>query len=432
MTSRPLTTLATISLLASAYGLAGCGDSDADDGSSGSGASGSGASGSGASGTGGSGGSGSGASGSGGDGTGASGTGGGANCENELSVTQVATSITGTAPLFATAATNGDTVISWASAGQVRVARADATGALVGAEVATPGDHVHGLAMNGDSYGLLVANGADELHLVELDAAGATTVDTMLTGNSDHDVVGSEWYAYSSNFAADGGRLLFSGSQYIAYFQIFRRWPDMIAHTGDTLRFLDASGSPQGGGWDWGCSHSLDVRLALSGGDLAPVCLSDCYAQKAILFEDSKLISSEPSGNCGGSSSAALGGLVAQGGSFWLTYISPEGRSSKDVGLAKLAIDGSLQDTIWLTDDAVDDSGAHLVAFEEGLLAAWKSEGLHYLAKLDASGAMVGAPVEVTASFRDKDDFWSYPNGDAGWVVEDGGSFSVYRYRACN
>jgi len=429
MTSRPLTTLGALSLLISAHGLVGCGDSDADNGSSGSGASGSGASGSGASG---SGGGGTGANGSGGGGTGASGTGGGANCENELTVVQVSTSITGTAPVFATAAANGDTVISWASAGQVRVARADAAGALVGSEVATPGDHVHGLAMNGDNYGLLVANGADELHLVELDAAGNTTVDTMLTGNSDHDVVGSEWYAYSQNFAADGGRLLFSGTQYIAYFQIFRRWPDLIAHTGDTLRFLDPSGNPEGGGWDWGCSHSLDVRLALSGNDLAPVCLSDCFAQKAILFADSKQISAEPSGNCGGSSSAALGGLVAMGGNFWLTYISLEGRSSKDVGLAKLAIDGTLEETIWLTDDAVDDSGAHLTAFEDGLLAAWKSGGAHYIAKLDASGAMVGAPFEVTTSFRDKDDFWSYPNGDTGWIIEDGGSYSVYRYSACN
>ena len=104
---------------------------------------------------------------------------------------------------------------------------------------------------------------------------------------------------------------------YTAYFPIYRRWPDNIAHTGDTLRKLDLSGSAAAGGWSWGCSHSLDVRLAQSGSVVGPVCLSDCYSQKAILWSNSKIISDEPTGNCSGTSGAALGGFVPVSGGFW-------------------------------------------------------------------------------------------------------------------
>jgi hypothetical protein len=411
--------------------LVGCGDDGSADGSSA--GTGSGASGTGASGTGGAGGSGNagtGATGGGSGGAGAGGTGG--TCTHELQSVTVSPSSGGAGgPVYAAAASNGDVVIAWASGGSVRVARADATGAIVGAEGATTGQGVHGLALNGDAVGLLVARGTDELALVELDASGGETTNVMLTGQSDHDLIGSEWYSYSPQFAADGGRLHWTGTQYVAYFPIFRRWPDNIAHTGDTLRFLSQAGVQAGGGWSWGCSHSLDVRLAQSGDTVAPVCLSDCYAQKAILHSDSKVISAEPSGNCGGSSSAALGGLVPQAGAFWLTYLSPEGRSSKDVGLAKLALDGTLQETSWLTDNAVDESGAHLAAFEGGLLAGWKEGSVHYLAQLDATGTIVDGPMEIAASFRDKDDFFAFPNGDVGWVWPDGASFTVYRYRSC-
>jgi hypothetical protein len=289
----------------------------------------------------------------------------------------------------------------------------------------------HGLVAAADHVALLVARGSDELAFIKLDAGGQTVADVMLVGQSDHDTVGSEWYDYQPSFAADGGRLHPTADGYAAYFPIFRRWPDMIAHTGDTLRLLDANGGALGGGWDWGCSHSLDVRLSTSGSTLAPVCLSDCYSEKAILFENNTVISDEPSGNCGGLSEARLGGLVAAGDGFWLSYASREGRSSRDIAVVQVGLDGAPGARVWLTEDGADDVAPHLAPLGQGLLVGWRSEADHFLAHLDGAGALLGAPKTIDGAFGEHDDFFLYPGGDVGWVVGSGSDLVVYRYGAC-
>ncbi|MEO7093776.1 MAG: hypothetical protein ABI175_11035 [Polyangiales bacterium] len=349
-------------------------------------------------------------------------------CTTGLSTVDVATPKGTSGPVYAMAAPTGHTVIAWADGDGVKVRRVDALGATSGLDATIAGTGVHGLAVSGDAVAVLVERAPDVLSFVRVDLTGKPLADVQLTGKSDHAVVGSEWYAYSSTFAADGGRLAWTGSDYVAYFPIFRHWPDGISHTGDTLRTLGLDGVAQGGGWSWGCSHSLDVRLAPGG---TPVCLSDCYSQKAILFSNSTVISAEPSGNCAGSSNAALGGLVEVSDGFWLTYVSPEGRSSRDVALVKLDKSGAPGTPSWLTSDPGDDSAAHLVAFGSGLLAGYRSAGSSWLVQLDATGKTIGAPLSITASFRDKDDFFAWPGGDVGWVYPEGSTIHVHRYRAC-
>ena len=327
---------------------------------------------------------------------------------------------------------SGDTAIAWANGGNIYVTRVNAAGTKLGADYSAPGLHVHGFTATNDGYAMLVARGTDNLYFVKLTTSGSIASEKMLTGSCNHATVGCEWYDYNGSFFADGGRLHFTGSAYTAYFPIYRRWPDNIAHTGDTLRNLDLTGTATAGGWGWGCSHSLDVRLAQSGATVGPVCLSDCYAQKAILWSDSKIISSEPSGNCSGSSGAALGGFVAVSGGYWLTYVSPETRPNKDIAVAKIDTAGNVSTKVWLTSNTTDDDSAHLVAFKGGLLAAWRTGATRTLQELDINtGAPVGAPVTVTSAFRAKDDFLSYPNGDAGWVYGSGANIVVARYTKC-
>lgn len=362
--------------------------------------------------------------------TSSAGSGSGGTCAHALDHVDVSLSAAATGPAYGAATADGATAFAWSDGKSVFLTRVDAAGKSLGADLSVPGLHVHGLAPSDDGYAMLVARGADELAFVKLDPTGKVLVDEMLTGKSDHAVVGSEWYDFEPAFAADGGRLLWANGRYVAYFPIFRRWPDMIAHTGDTLRFLDPKGAQQMGGWDWGCSHSLDVRVA-DNGTLAPVCLSDCYAEKAILFSDKTVISSEPSGNCMGSSNAALGGLVATKSGFYLTYVSGEGRMSKDIALVPVANDGKPGTVEWLTADATDQSAAHLAAFEGGLLATWKDMAGSTLALFDSAGAMKGAPQPIDASFRDKDDLFGYPNGDVGWLWPSSKTMTIYRYKAC-
>ena len=85
----------------------------------------------------------------------------------------------------------------------------------------------------------------------------------------------------------------------------------------------------------------------------------------------------------------------------------------------------------WVTANTMDESAAHLAAFEGGLLGAWKEGTSVYLAKFDAAGGMKGTPEAIQASLRDKDDFWSYPNGDVGWIGPGAAGMTIYRYKAC-
>jgi len=349
-------------------------------------------------------------------------------CAPGLTSIDVATPKGASEPLYGAAAPTGHTVIAWADGDGVKVRRVDALGATSGLDATIPGVGVHGLAVSTDAVAVLVARSPDVLAFVRVDLAGKSLADVQLTGKSDHSVVGSEWYDYNPAFAADGGRLVWTGSNYVAYFPIFRHWPDGISHTGDTLRTLGIDGSDKGGGWSWGCSHSLDVRLGPAG---APVCLSDCYSQKAILFSNSTVISSEPTGNCAGSSTAALGGLVEVSDGFFLSYVSGEGRSSRDIAVVKLSKTGAPGVATWLTSGTGDDTSAHLAAFDGGLLAGYRSAGKTFLQPLDATGKTIGPPVEITAPFRDKDDFFKWSSGDVGWIYPKGSAIQVNRYRAC-
>ncbi|MCC6665138.1 MAG: hypothetical protein IT375_15410 [Polyangiaceae bacterium] len=367
--------------------------------------------------------------------TGGSGGSGGTCTGGVTEKTIAAAGSPGGTPMYGAVMPSGDTAIAWANGGNVYVTRVNAAGTKLGADYSVPGLHVHGLTASSDGYGLLVARSPDHLYFVKLSTTGAVVVDKDLIGGCNQATIGCEWYSYSSTFAAEGGRLHFKGNGYVAYFPIYRRWPDNIAHTGDTLRHLDLSGNAGSGsvaGWGWGCSHSLDLRLAQNGTTVGPVCLSDCYASKSILWADSKVISSEPSGNCAGTSGAALGGFVSVASGYWLTYVSPEGRPNKDVAIAKLDTAGNVSTKVWLTSNGVDDDSAHLVAFKGGLLAAWRSGGTRTLQEVDANtGNPVGAPVTTTSAFRAKDDFFSYPNGDAGWVYGSGANLVLARYSKC-
>jgi len=174
------------------------------------------------------------------------------------------------------------------------------------------------------------------------------------------------------------------------------------------------------------------VRLAFNGAQLGPVCLSDCYPQKAICFDHrTAVIHQEPSGNCAGSSDAELGGLSPAGGGFWLTFVSSEGRSSRDVALAFVSNQGAVQ-LYWLTETpSVQESNAHLAAYGGKLFAAWRAGGEMLAALADATGAVIQGPEKITADFNQQTDFVNFPNGDVGWAFGSGTELFIYRVRLC-
>lgn len=329
-------------------------------------------------------------------------------------------------PVRAAPMPDGGTVVAWAGGGAIHLRHVDAAGKPVGTDSSVPGNTVHGIAPMTGAVALLVARSPDVLALVKVVDGGTVGFEKVIVGNSNHDTVGSEWFDFQPEFFSESGRLAWDGSKLSVYAPIFRHWPDGISHTGDTLRTFDGDGNvAPGNGWDWGCSHSLDLRLSPDG--KKQVCLSDCYPQKGIMIARQDLVSSEPSGNCAGSSDAKLGGLATVGADSWITMASREGRTSRDVALVKLG-----QTTKhWLTQNG-DAEAPHLAPYAKGMLAGWRIGNASTVQALDAQGNPVGAAQDVSSlAFGEGDDFLAWPGGDAGWLAQGNGGFKIARLGAC-
>jgi hypothetical protein len=325
----------------------------------------------------------------------------------------------------------GGSWLAWqAAVGRVHVTPLDGSDRRAGPDVTTEANELRGLSAHADGFAVMVQRGQDQMALVGYDAAGGLRFDTIIIGNNNHDQQGDKWVRREWG---DHGRLVFFENRYAVYFGHTMNWGPQGEHQGDLLWYYDLSGNRSGGDWDWGCSHSLDVRLAYNGTRLGPVCLSDCYPTKAIWFNhQSAEIHPEPSGNCAGLSSGELGGLVATAEGFWLSFTSPEGRSSRDVGLVSISNASQVGPVRWLTDSAAaDESSAKLARYGDNLLVAWQDSGTVRMAVVDRDGNFVLGPESVAASFNQQTDFVDHPSGDVGWAHGEGSTLQVYRLRQC-
>jgi hypothetical protein len=196
---------------------------------------------------------------------------------------------------------------------------------------------------------------------------------------------------------------------------------------------ISPTGTLLSGGWDWGCSHSLDVRLEHNGTTFAPICTSDTYPGAGIWFNNGVEVSREPSiTNTGGGTK--LGGMVPASDGFWLTFNSPEQRASYDVVFLHISNTGSPSGRVYLTDTAdVDELYSHLAAYGDGLLAGWGAGTELSLAMLDTAGTVLEGPVAVSVQAGGLDDFATYPNGAVGWAYAWGdlSSLQVIRVARC-
>jgi hypothetical protein len=322
---------------------------------------------------------------------------------------------------------SGTAVLWTATGGGARLTLLDADGQLVGPPLPLPGTSGHALAATPRGFAALLRRmpaAADlpaELWLVEVDRTGSVVRERRLVGGTPTTVVGAEYV--DSTFNLDRARLLWTRHGFAAYFMLWRRWDEMNPpQAGDTLRLFDRRGERRSGGFEWGLSHSLDLRLANSGAAIAAVGVSDCFPHKAILWSiTGSVLSPEPSGNCAGSSSARLGGLVSgkarsdPAAAFWLTYVSSSEHPTPDVALLRLGRTGTVLSKEWLTNDAALESAPHLawirVGSEPRPLIGWRKEdGTHVLLVHGAT------PQPIAEPFAPTEDFVTYPDGSVGWV----------------
>lgn len=337
------------------------------------------------------------------------------------------------ATLFAAALPDEGTLLAWPAADGVHLTRTDASGARVGKDTLVPGVTPYGLAVSDSAYGVLVSRGSDALHLVLVSPAGAPLRDEKLLGGVDHTVTNNQWFGTGIR----AGRLLWTGAAWAAYFTLQRLWSDGVAHYGDTLRLYKPDGSPQSQSWDWGCSHSMEVRLAQrpGAGPLGALCSADCYPKKGVVLNRQTLLHSDnAASNCAGGYGTHLGGLLPLSDGFWAAFTARDGRTSADLALVRIDAKGAGSTPLWLSEDKGDESQPRIQQYGEELLAAYRTadkRDLFLRLKLD-SGAALGAAAPLPGSdLSAASDLHRYPSGSVGWAQSGPSGLSILRLRAC-
>ncbi len=326
--------------------------------------------------------------------------------------------------------TSQGSMVAWQdTSSQIHVTPLDVMDNRSAPDIKVEGNELRGFTTHENGFGLLFQRGTDEMAIVGFDTSAQVVFDVTIIGNNTHEQQGDKWIRREWG---DYGRMDFFNDKYAVYFGHTMNWGDQGIHQGDLLWYFDQQGNKSGGLWDWGCSHSLDVRLTHNSNRLAPVCLSDCYPSKAICFNHTNaVISQEPSGNCSGSSSASLGGLVATTDGFLFVFASDNERPSHDIGFVFISNKAEIGDIHWLTDTPdVQESNAHLARYGDDFLVAWQGSGQH-LAVVDSTGSFIMGPVEVSAGFSQQTDFKTFRTGDVMWADGSGSELQINRVRLC-
>jgi len=324
-----------------------------------------------------------------------------------------------TNPIFTARQRGGTLWVGWPDdQGTVHLTPLDDELQRIGDDLTVAGDEIRGLVAHDDGLALLVVK-EPVMSFVRLEQDGTERWRKDLVGTGGQGS-GASWI----DFWPHESRLAWDGRRYAAYVGHTHNFGGRGTHQGDLLWYFDEDGerTTPDEGWNWGCSHSLDVRLAWNAVRFGPVCLSDAYPTKAFHFNhEEKEIRREPSGDGAGSSDARLGGLVATREGFVMSFASPQGSPSRstDVGVLRIGNDASVSAVTWLTDTPdVHEDGPHLAAYGTGLLATWTDGGAHLAQMLSAAGAPEGEPVALPASIAPKDDLLGgLPGGDVVWAA---------------
>ncbi len=160
----------------------------------------------------------------------------------------------------------------------VHVLTVDAAGRRAAGELTTMADDVRAVhAHEGGDVSVLVRRGI-VLAIVRFAPGGAVRSDQGVVGTMGMATEGNRW----AHDSIRGGALAQNGANTAMYTTVAGNWGARGIHEGDQLRNVNPMGMVQTGGWDWGCSHSLDLRLGQGAMGLAPVCLSDAYPSAGI------------------------------------------------------------------------------------------------------------------------------------------------------
>ena len=294
------------------------------------------------------------------------------------------------------------------------------------------GNRVRGLVAHDDgSYAVLLKDGAT-LYLSKRAANGSATWTTNLNTTIAED---------SSNLGDH--RLAYGGGYYCAYWAVHGISGGFDGHEGDQLTCTNDTGVIQGGGWSWGCSHSMAELVGYHANDNAfnAFCSTDCYPDPPGLKMNYSATIYEGDGNCGGLGSVQLGQMAEAEVGWKVVFNAQDTDNSVAYGVGLATAGGGLTPSVaWLT--ATDGSYerdpvmARLGwATPERYLVGWKTtnDGAFHLGVINGSGAFFEGPEQLSPTgpgWGNRDDsFRSTSNGSVAWVEGAAGSTSLALYR---
>lgn len=304
------------------------------------------------------------------------------------------------------------------------------------------GRRVKGLVAHDDgSYAVMLWNEATEtIVLAKFLANGTaawpeTVLDDSLTEFDD-------WVG--------DARLGHGGGYYGAYYSVYGTGSWMAGHHGDQLRFVTDAGAAAGGGWQWGCSHSMAELITYDAdlGGFDVLCSSDAYPSKGLIRNGStRLIAAD--GNEGGLVSLQLGQMAAGDDEWKAVFNAMDTDCCDGYGVGFVRYGGAAGTVVqWLTAtdgsterDPVmarlpDDSPSG----EERYLVGWKTvnDSDFHLAIVSGTGAFVEGPESVGSAgiqWGERDDSMrTRSDGSVSWVdgAANGSTLTVYVYQGAS
>ncbi|MBC8069596.1 MAG: hypothetical protein IAG13_14760 [Deltaproteobacteria bacterium] len=348
----------------------------------------------------------------------------------------------GVAPVFTVPLAGCESLVGYTtsngSAITSRASRIADDGAVIANLELGVGRELRGLAAEPDgSFGALVWDPTGQRIWVERHLAdGTASWSTELTNADNH----------PTDFGIGDSRLDFGGGSYRAYYHVHSD----SGHEGDTLKSVSAADGVESTQWGWGCSHSMSevLRYNAAFDDFLSGCVTDCYpgtngdfATQSIggIYTEngaSKIL--DVDAGCNGSVAGELGSAAPFASGWALSFNAHQapatlGQSSydvaamdQDIGFATVAADRTPSAVTWLTTTPdIDEDDSSIARWQpegegEQFVIGWHepSSSAYRLARIDATGAVLEGPVDVTGATawgRRDDPFRSHGDGDIVW-----------------
>ncbi|TDR39768.1 hypothetical protein DFR29_115158 [Tahibacter aquaticus] len=301
------------------------------------------------------------------------------------------------------------------------------SGSSIASTFVFAGEEIRGLIAHDDgSFAALLRRSADNtLRLSRRSASNAQVFSTAITNS----------VAIVQQNTGDA-RLAYGNGRYAAYFSVHGSVGDYDGHEGDQLTYLNDAGGIVSGGWNWGCSHQMAGLVGYHAGmnTFSAICMSDCYASKGILYNNSRNLFAVD-GGCNGTVWGQFGQLAAADSSWKLAFVAQDRPSypAQGVGLLNFTATAAVTPSVkWLTNTTGTSERDPVLArigttSPERFLVGWRESAAFKLGVIDAAGNFTVA-LETVAGIgwgnRDES-LRSAPGGKVAWVSLPANSTSL-------